>query len=129
MLPFRSLTSSSSSSNSQEFAFENQLNFPDTELVLEDLDPLELEVSDICDLERSTGWSWLPSTPFLDKFDGASSSRPLNVEDFLCVSSESLGKNSSFSFADSDPADSEIPCQNEAAIYKARRKKHVRNQM
>ena len=118
MLPFRSLTSSSSSFNSQEFAFENQLNFPETELVLEDLDPLELDISDISDLERSMGSSWLPSTPFLDKFDGASSSRPLNVEDFLCVSSESLGKNSSFSFADSGSADSEIPCQNEAEIYK-----------
>ena len=55
MLPFRSLTSSSSSFNSQEFAFENQLNFPETELVLEDLDPLELEISDISDLERSKG--------------------------------------------------------------------------
>ena len=118
MLPFRSLTSSSSSFNSQEFTFENQLNFPDTELVLEDLDPLELEISDISDLERSKGWSLLPSTPFLDKFDGASSSRPLNVEDFLFVSSESLGKNSSFLFADSGSAESEIPCQNEAEIYK-----------
>ena len=113
MLPFRSLTSSSSSSNSQEFSFENQLNFPETELVLEDLDPLELEESDICDLGRSG----LPSTPFLDKCDGASSSRPLYVEDFLCVSSESLGKNSSFSFADSDSADSEIPCQNDTEVY------------
>ena len=56
MLPFRSLTSSSSSSsNSQELTFVNQLNFPDTELVLEDLDPLELEVSDISDLEQYMG--------------------------------------------------------------------------
>ena len=55
MLPFRSLTSSSSSSNSQEFALENQLNFPDNELLLEDLEPLEVEESDISDLERSMG--------------------------------------------------------------------------